>query len=606
MAMQRPVLHGATIVDAFRASVRERGPHPAMRRRGPVGWDVVTWSEYGTTVDEVVAGLAELGLGHGEAVGVLSTNRVEWHVADLATLCNGSVTVPVYWTSYAPQVEYVLGHSESRLCFVEDAEQLAKVLEVRDALPKLDHVVVFDGDDTTDAPFVLTFEQLRELGRARLLRTPLVAEERAAAVQADDVATIVYTSGTTGPPKGTMLTHANLVWTLRSATTPFEVREGERLLSFLPLSHIAERMMSDFLPIAFGGETWFARSLATVAEDLVDCRPTVFFAVPRVWEKFHDGVMTKIAESPLPQRLLAERYLRLGARKVTAEQTGTAAPPFVLRAWRTLDRVVGAKIRHSLGLDAAHVLVTAAAPIHPDLVRWFHAVGLPIVELYGQTEDCGPTTANRPGQNRIGTVGLPIPGVTVRIADDGEILVRGGNVCLGYFKAPEATAELVDPDGWMHSGDLGSLDDDGYLRLTGRKKDLIITSQGKNVTPQEIETDLRYHPVISQAVVVGDGRRYLTALLTLDAEHLTGWAAERGKLVDLEALACDPDVLAEVHAAVEDVNTHRSHAESVRKYRVLAHDLTIAGGELTPTLKVKRNVVSEKYAALIDDMYEEV
>ena len=604
-AVAFPSLQTPTIIAAFRRTVDRIGDRPALRRCSGDAWEVLTWRDYGTAVAEVTAGLAEMGIGPGEQVAILSTNRVEWHLADIGTMANGSVTVPIYQTSSANQVAYVLGHSEARACFVEDHDQLGKVLQVRDDLPKLDVVVVFDDSARMDDPSVISMEQLRGVGAARLAREPALFETRSGAVQADDLATLVYTSGTTGPPKGVMITHANIMWTIRTAAPYMGVGEGERLLSFLPLSHIAERMMSDFAPIAVGGETWFARSLATVAQDLPVCRPTVFFAVPRVWEKFHEGVLEKVGDEHGIKKHILDRYLDLGLRKVAAEENGDRlAWPFEAE-YRALDAVAGTKIRHQLGLDQAHILITAAAPIHPDLIRWFHAIGLPVLELYGQTEDCGPTAVNPASNNRIGTVGPALPGVTVRIADDGEILVKGGNVCAGYFKNAEGTAALLDDDGWMHSGDVGVLDADGYLRITGRKKDLIITAAGENISPQEIETDLRYEPFISQAVVIGERRRYLTVLVTLDADVLSRWAEERGKLTDPEVLADDPDVHAEIAASIERVNDRRSHAEGIRKFRVLAHDFTIAGGELTPTLKVKRAVVNEKYAALIEDMYAE-
>jgi long-chain acyl-CoA synthetase len=270
-----------------------------------------------------------------------------------------------------------------------------------------------------------------------------------------------------------------------------------------------------------------------------------------------------------------------------------------------LDVAVGTKIRHELGLDEARVMITAAAPIHPDIIRWFHAIGLPILELYGQTESCGPTTCNPPEDNRIGTVGRPLPGVRVQIADDGEILVKGGNVAMGYIHDAAATAELIDDDGWMHSGDLGTMDADGYVRITGRKKDLIITAAGQNITPQEIETDLRNHDLISAAVVVGEGRRYLTALVALDGDALTAWAQAHDKIGGFESLVADPDLRAEIDGIIADVNSRHARVENVRKYRILAHELTVAGGDLTPTLKVKRNVVAAKYAELIDEMYAE-
>ncbi len=594
-----------TIVEAFRNTARRVPNRPALRRRVGNGWEVLTWAEYGQAVSEVTAGLAEFGIGSGHQVGIFSNNRVEWHLADFGTLANGSVTVPIYQTSSSEQLAYILGHAEARVCFVEDHDLAAKILQVRDQLPQLDQLVVFDDDERLDDPAIVSFEQLRAIGAARLQREPGLFDTRADALEPEHLATLVYTSGTTGPPKGVMISHANIMWTIRSAVSVVHIREGERFLSFLPLSHIAERMISDFLPATVNGETWFARSLATVPEDLRACRPTVFFAVPRVWEKFQEGALAKLDEQHGLKKSVIDRYVELGEHVVAEHDTVQGAPVWEKLPYEALDAVVGAKIRQEFGLDQAHLLVTAAAPIHPDLIRWFHAIGLPILELYGQTEVCGPTTCSLPEDNRIGTVGPAIPGVRVQIADDGEILVKGGNVCTGYFRDPPGTAELIDADGWMHSGDVGTLDQDGYLTLTGRKKDLIITAAGQNITPQEIETDLRHEELISEAVVIGDGRRYLTALLTLDGEALGAWAREHHKITDYEALAVDPDLRAEIDRLVDKVNSRRSRVEHVRRYRILAHEFTIAAGELTPTLKVKRNVVNDKYAELIDGMYAE-
>ena len=596
---------GDTIVAALRRRAAEQGGDPAMRHRGADGaWVVVTWADYAAAVGEVAAGLTSLGIGPGECVAVLASNRVEWHLADHGILGNGDVTVPVYPTSAPEQIAYILGHTKVRLAFVEDDEQLDKVRRIRSQVASLDHVVVFDPPAGAPAdPGVITFDELRARGRAHLATDPSFVDDRAASITPDQLATLVFTSGTTGPPKGVMITHANIMWTLRSATRPFEIRSGERLLSFLPLSHIAERVMSDFLPIAVGGETWFARDLASVREDLLDCRPTVFFAVPRVWDKLHEAVVAKLAERPAPVRRAFAALEALGRRKVEHEQAGGRPDPVTGVVHGVLDRVVGAKVRHGLGLDQARVLITAAAPIHPDLLRWFHAIGMPLIELYGQSEDCGPTTANLPGRNKIGTVGPAIPGVTVRIADDGEILVKGGNVCAGYYRDPEATASLIDEDGWMHTGDLGTLDVDGYLTISGRKKDLIINAAGKNIAPQNIEVDLRNAPLIAQAVVIGEGRRYLTALITLDPDSAKAWAESRGKPADGEALAQDPDLLAEIQRAVDDVNAKRSRVEAIKKFRVLPGDFTLAGGELTPTLKPKRHVIAERHRHAIEALY---
>ena len=598
-------IQGDTIVEAFRTNVRAIAESPALRRSTGSGWETLTWADYGRNATEVAAGLIDLGIRAGDRIAILSNNRVEWHLADLGTLLVGGITVPLYQTSAAEQVAYILEHSGARICFVENHAQRAKVLEVRDRLRKLERVVVFEDDEPLDDPFLTDFAELQAVGAARLQREPSCVDERADLVTQSQVATLVYTSGTTGPPKGAVVTHANIMWTIRSVVSLLGVRNGERFLSFLPLSHIAERMISDFCSIALGGDTWFARSLATVAEDIRDCRPTVFFAVPRVWEKFQEAVLHKLADEAGLTRMTAHRYLELGGHVVASHNGGERAPAWERLPYRAFDSIVGTRIRHEMGLDQAHLMITAAAPIHPQIIRWFHAIGLPVLELYGQTESCGPTTCNSPADNHIGTVGRPIPGVRLQIADDGEILVQGGNVCAGYYGDARGTAALLDEQGWMHSGDAGMIDAEGFLHITGRKKDLIITAAGQNIAPQEIETDLRQSELISEALVVGDGRRYLTALITLEPDALMRWGRDHGKLVEYEALVDDPDVLAEVDAVVTAVNERHSHVEWIRKHKILAHDLTIAAGELTPTGKVKRSIVYEKYRELIDRMYAE-
>ena len=601
---------GATIVEALAANGQSRPDRPAMRYC-PSGhtvegeWQVVSWAEYLLGARQVAGGLAELGVVPGGRVAVLSANRAEWHLADMGTLFNGSVTVPIYPTSSPSQIAYILGHAEATVCFVDTHTQLGKVMEVRDQLPALKRVILSDGPRRAGDSFVLGFDALKSAGANRLSRHPGVVHDRAQNVRPGDVATIVYTSGASGPPKGTMLTHSNIMWVLRNVTPVYGVGEGDRLLSFLPLSHIAERMMSELMPIAIAGETWFARSLATVGEDLPTCRPTVFLAVPRVWEKLREALQRRIGAQPLPFRLAVQRYIGLGLRKVASEQQAVPMTAAGLSIYRALDMTIGATMRQQLGLDHAHVLMTAAAPAHPELIRWFHAIGLPLLQMYGQTEGCGPTAANRPGDIRIGTVGTALPGISVKIAEDGEILAKGGNVCLGYLNDPLATAELIDTDGWMHTGDVGSFDEDGSLRVSGRKKDIIITAAGENIAPEGIEADLMNHLIISEAVVVGEGRRHLVALVALDAGWLATWSREHNKPGDLEALAGDPDLRTQVQAAVDEVNAKRSRAEAIRKFRVLAHALTTENGELTPTMKLRRRTVNERHKDMIAELYRD-
>ena len=575
-----------------------------MRHRPAEGdWRVLTWAEYLLAAREIAAGLAELGVAPGGRVAILSANRMEWHLADLGILFNGSVTVPVYPTSSPSQIAYVLGHADVTVCFVGTHAQLGKLIEVREHLPALERVILVEGVRRAGDSLIVGFDALRGAGADRIARDRDACDARTRNVRPDDLATVVYTSGASGPPRGTMLTHANIMWTLRNVTPAYAIGEGERLLSFLPLSHIAERMMSDFLPIAVAGETWFARNLATVAEDLPACRPTVFLAVPRVWEKLRETVENRVRAQPFPARAAIDRYVSLGLRHVASEQDGTPMTKSALALYRAMDLALGRTVRQLLGLDQAHVLVTTAAPARPELIRWFHAIGLPLLQLYGQTEACGPAAANRADHVRIGTVGSVLPGMSVKIADDGEILLKGGNVCLGYLNDPGATAELIDTDGWMHTGDTGAFDPDGSLRILGRKKDIIITAAGENIAPEGIEIDLTNHPLISEAVVVGEGRKYLVALVTIDPEELARWARQHNKLGDLEALTADPGLLAEIQTAIDQVNTRRSHAESIRKFRVLAHVLTAEDGELTPTMKVRRSVVYEHHAHVITELY---
>ncbi len=568
-----------------------------MRCRDGERWHTITWGDYGTAVDETAAGLIGLGLEPGDRVGLLSANRPEWHVADVATLSAGGVTVPVYPTSSSSQAAYVLDDAGCRVCFVDSPEQLSKVLLHRGDLPALERIVMLGPAAGLASQLLVTLDDLRSGdGSVDAVR------ERTAALSGDDLATLVYTSGTTGPPKGTMLSHGNVVWTLDAVESMIGLHSSDRILSYLPLSHIAERATSHFGQIASGGETWFARSMATVPDDLRACRPTIFLAVPRVWQKLHDAILDELDYGPVRLAGLLERAATSETREVRERSVRSItdrATTLVIK--QTLARAV----RRRLGLHRARFLASAAAPIHPELVRWFHGIGLPIAEVYGQTEDCGPATINPPDAIRIGSVGKPIPGLEVSTAADGELLVRGGSVCVGYYHLPDATAELFDDEGWMRTGDLGYIDDDGYVWITGRKKDLIINAAGKNIAPAEIESRLAMEPLVGQAVVIGDGRRYLTALLTLDADAAADWAEERGAFAGIAELARDPRVHHEIGEAVERVNREHAPVEQIKYWRVLPEPLTVEDDELTATLKVKRDVVQREYAELVESMYTE-
>jgi len=571
----QPLVHieGDTIVDAFCYNVERLGDRPALRWRAGSNWTALSWSGYGQAVAEVAGGLADIGIAAGDRVAILSDNCPQWHLADFGVLASGAVTVPIYQTSPPQQVAYVLDNAEARLCFVDTVQQMEKVLQVRDQLPELQRVVVFDADDKLDHPLATDFAALRAAGRRHLADEPDSLDARAGMIEPEQLATLVYTSGTTGPAKGVMISHANIMWTIRSLVAAVSIEHGERFLSFLPLSHIAERIVSDFASAGIGGETWFARNLGTMGRDLLYCRPTIFVAVPRVWEKVRDSVLHQLHQGPTVPRVLADHYVALGEHMASELAMGSHVPLWEELPHEALDATIGAGIRRRLGLDQVHLAVSAAAPIHDDLLRWRRALG------------------------------LPLPGTELHIADDGEILIRGGNVCVGYFHDPASTAELIDDNGWMHSGDMGSIDDDWYLRITGRKKDLIVIEAGQNVAPQPIELDLRNSDLISEAVVVGDGRRFLTALVTIDTAALHRWAEAHGKTGPPGTLLADRDLHDAIAHIVDQVNMRRSPVEHVRAFRILDHELEAASGEMTLTGKVKRNGVIEKYQHLVDEMY---
>jgi len=586
-----------TIVSLFDERVEALGPRPALYQKTADGrWDALTWSQYGADVRAMSRALAAQGVGPGDGVAVLSGNRRDYHVVDMAALALGAMAVPVYQTNSPDQVRYVLENSGSKVVFCEDAEQCAKLERIRSELPALRSVITF-----TDGKSDGTYAELLEKGRGLDAAEPHAYPASVAGVEPDDVACLIYTSGTTGPPKGAMLTHENIAWTADALEDVLQA-EHPVFLSFLPLAHIAERMVSHYGQIRLGGETWFGGGTGSLREDLAEVRPTILFAVPRLWEKVELALRQRFDETSGLQGRLARMNLDVNARRVEAEQEGRSPGLVEVALGPLLDRIVGAKVRGQLGLDRLTDAISGAAPIARETLVFFHALGVPVREVYGQTEGTGPTSLMPRDDIRIGTVGKPLPGVEVRIAEDDEILVRGGNVFKGYYQNDEATAETV-VDGWLHSGDLGRLDADGFLSVVGRKKDLIITAGGKNISPQNIESALRAYEEIGQAVVVGDGRRFVSALITIDSDRVEALAERWGLPADPESVATSDAAQRRIKEIVDEVNAQLSSVESVKKFRILPHDLSEDEGELTPTLKVKRHVVTEKYAGEIDSMY---
>jgi len=569
-------------------------PGAALRAEHDGEWLETSYPELRAAVEEIAGGLIALGVEAGDRVAILSDTRPEWTLVDLGALCAGAVVVPVYQTSSAEEVSYVLAHSGARLIFCEDEQQLAKVAEIRSECPRLEDVVALTTARDTGA---ISLAELRERG-ASLGRQEL--EHRLRTTRADDPATIVYTSGTTGLPKGCVLSHANLLATARMYADALELgREPFSIFMFLPLAHVLARI-TQLTALQFGGTiVYWQRDPRRLLDDLAETAPTHFPSVPRVFEKIHARAASG-AEVAAPKRALLRWAIEAGAAMRACERQGTR-PGAVLRARHALaDRLVLSKVRGLFG-GRLQLALTGAAPIGREVLEFFDACGVPILEGYGMTETCAAATLNTPDALRLGTVGRALPGTEVAIAADGEVLLRGGNVFGGYYRDDAATREIFE-DGWLRTGDLGTLDD-GYLTITGRKKDIIITSSGKNVSPSNIEAALGDRPWISHAVVYGDNRPYLVAALTLDPDEAPALAKRLGIQPDPSAMATDERVRAALHAEVQAVNSRLARIEQIKRFTILERDLTQSAGELTPTLKVKRKVVYDRYRQAFEDLY---
>jgi long-chain acyl-CoA synthetase len=571
---------------------RRLGAAPAYHTRQEQGWVPKSWADYAEDVRKAGSALVALGVGAGTPVCILGANRPEWVIFDVGAMAAGAIPAGIYTTSSPAECEYILGHSEAPMVLVEDAGQWDKIKQVRDNLPHLRHVVTMKGAPAIDDPMVMSWDDF--LGQAKD-----GLEERLEALHPGALGTFIYTSGTTGRPKAVMLTHDNLVWTATQACGLVEATSSDRVLSYLPLSHIAEQMFTIHLPAVVGGSVYYATSINELQSNLTEVRPTLFFAVPRVWEKFHAGVAGQMGHASGIKATIAQQAQKVGRQVVELRNLGRKVPLHLEAQYALFDRLVYSKVKAAIGLDQARMAVSGAAPVGKDVLEFFAGLGMPIREVYGQSEDNGPTSFNAPGKTKIGTVGPAFPGVEVKIAGDGEILIKGRNVFAGYYKDPEATDETLI-DGWLHSGDLGEFDSDGFLSITGRKKDLIITAGGKNVTPKLIEAGLKENPLVSEAVLIGDKRKYLTALVTLDAEAAEKFSKEKG----LSGPAHESEeVRREIQRSVDKINTEMARVEQVKKFTVLPRELSMAEGELTPTLKVKRNVVNDHFSSEIEAMY---
>lgn len=526
-------------------------------------WVHYTWEAYGIMVRQVASGLIKLGVERLENICILANTRLEWVVAKVGALAAGAVAAGIYQTCSAKEVAYIINHAEARVVFVESVAQYNKIKAERESLPLLKHIILFEGAVPEDES-VIPWEDFLKSGTAE---GEAEAERRISLTLPSELSTLIYTSGTTGPPKAVMLSHGNVLWTGHTLAKVIPFQPGDRLVSFLPLSHVAEQVITIYMPILADGEGYFSEGMEKLAENLKEVQPTLFFSPPRLWEKFNAALASKIPSGVSPAQLPEE------AKK---------------------------NMRLAIGLGHVRTAITGAAPISIDVLNFFHSIGITIMEVYGQSEDNGPATIGTPSKYKLGSCGAPLPGLEVKIAEDGEILVRAPSVFMGYLKDEKATKETVI-DGWLYTGDLGRLDEEGLLYVTGRKKDIIITSGGKNITPINLESAVKSHPLVGDCVVVGDRRNYLTALVTLDPDVSAAVAKEKN--VTVPELTASPHTREAIEKHIETINKDFAQVEQIKKFTILPEPFSLAKGEVTPTMKVKRAHVNKSYEAEIDKMY---
>jgi long-subunit acyl-CoA synthetase (AMP-forming) len=585
-----------TVMQALETAAKTYAKRPAVRHKTASGqWQSRSWAEYSADIRLAAKGFIALGLEPGKAVTLIGFNCPQWLVADLAAIHAGGVPVGIYTTNSGEQCHYIAEHSDANVAVVDDLEQLAKFLEIRAQLPLLRAIVLMHGEH--DDPNVHSWAELLRRG-AEVDDATL--EARIAAQKPDDICTLIYTSGTTGNPKGVMLSHDNLTWTAASAGSVVQVPEDTTMFSYLPLSHIAEQVISIYLPIQKGLCTTFAESFDKMPQNLAEVRPQIFLGVPRVWEKIQAKMMAVGAQNTGLKKMISKWARGVGTAALQAREQGEAPP----LSYGLADKLVFSKVRAKLGLDRSLFNITSAAPISKETLDFFGSLGILINEVYGMSECTGPATMSTPDKFRVGWVGWPLPGAELKIAEDGEICMRGRNIFRGYYKQPEATAEAVDADGWLHSGDIGEKSGDFY-RITDRKKDLLITAGGENIAPQVIEGKLKNISWISQAVVIGDRKPFLAALVTIDEDKLDELLKQSGSTAEsLEEVAQDAKVNEFLMREVEQLNAKLARVQTIKKIKVLPRDLSVEGGELTPTMKIKRKVIYAKYAAEIEGLYE--
>ena len=594
-----------TVPARFKEAVDRWGDKAAMRKKEYGLWHDISWNDYYEKVRNVACALMSMGLGRGDCAAIIGDNCPEWVFADVGIQSCGAAATGVYATNAWPQVEYVVTNSESKVFFVENEEQLDKWLHFRDKAPDLIKVVVWDTEGLRQFkdPMVITFDELLALGQKASAENPELFDQRIAEIEPQDLSVLIYTSGTTGPPKGAMLTHRNCLWMGHAITSNNPMVGTDEIMSFLPLCHIFEQLFTVLAHITVGHIVNFIESPETVADNMIEISPTVGHAVPRIWEKYFSAIMIRMADATWFKRLVFYTALKIGKKRAHLAMSFKPVPFYLESFYKLAHFVVFRKLKERMGFDRIRIAYSGAAPIAPDILYFFQSIGVNLIEGYGQTEGTGVTTTARIGRVKFGTVGEPLEGVQIKIADDGEILVKSPGVFKGYFKNPESTAETI-VDGWLHSGDVGAIDEDGYLKITDRKKDIIVTAGGKNITPQYIENKLKASLYINDAVVIGDRRKFLTCLIMIDEDNVVKFAQDHKiQFSTYKDLAADEEINKLIHEELKAVNQTLSRVEQVKKFTILPKKLYEEDGEVTPTMKVKRNFVNEAFKDLIEAMY---
>jgi len=622
-------VEGKTLIDYIDRNATEFADYPALNtpaNQEYSAWDSISWSEYRETSRALAAGLIELGLRPGDTAFIMSNNTKEHNIADLGIVYAGATPSTLYKQLKFSQIEYVANLMEAKIAIVGDLELFEEVNKAKKECINLEAIVLINGyEEKKDLDYVYSYHELIEKGREINESDSSKLDEATATITPDSLACLIFTSGTTGKPKGVMISHKNVLWTIESLfgqMIPASLHP--RIVSYLPMAHIAARAGDHYQAIYRVGQIFPVPVLEDMRDALPTIKPSVFLAVPRVWEKFKAGLETRIEENP--KKDLIAKAIANGLEKVEYEQKGESVPLMVKIKDAVFSKLVFSKFKEGLGIMNTEYFVTAAAPMNKDVHKWFHAIGIDVTEIYGMTEDTGPATIGISGDavetfskklksegidvpkvlNPIGKVGIPIPGTEVKVEEDGELCLKGNHVTQGYFKAEEETKETFDSEGWLHTGDLAEIDNSGYVKIIGRKKEILITSAGKNIAPVEVEDLIKPHQLIGQVCVVGDGKKYLSALVVLDGDGgAEAWASDNGMEYSIESMASDPKVIDAIQKQVDEANSQVAQVQQIKKFVVLEKEWTDSSGELTPTLKLKRNVIAEMYSEEIESMYEE-